>query len=94
MNTKIHLKAISKDILKSVLHCTHTICLEKDINQELQFRIDIFAENGHCKSFLENLIWKHQKIKENCFENIILNGFQIFGPNLRHGFKKCSKIVT
>ena len=63
MNTKIHLKAISKDILKSVLHCTHT-CLEKDINQELQFRIDIFAENGHCKSFLENLIWKHQKINK------------------------------
>lgn len=66
MNTKIHLKATSKDILKSALHCTHThtICLEKDINQELQFRIDIFAENGHCKSFLENLIWKHQKINK------------------------------
>ena len=65
MNTKIHLKATSKDILKSALHLhTHNICLEKDVNQELQFRIDIFAENGHCKSFLENLIWKHQKINK------------------------------
>ena len=47
---------MAKSVFKAFLNQTHTICSEKYIKDETQFLIDMFVENGHKRTFLENLI--------------------------------------
>ena len=48
--------SITKSAFKGFLHRTRTICSEKYINEETQFLTDMFVENGHKRTFLENLV--------------------------------------
>ena len=52
-------------VSKGFLQCAHLICSEKYINQEVKFLFDMFDENGHSKSFLENFFPKYQNFKKN-----------------------------
>ena len=57
---KVHRKdtitSITKRIFKGVLHRAHTLCSEKYIKEEIQFLVDMLVENGHERTFLENLV--------------------------------------
>ena len=66
----------------------------------MQFRIDIFVENGHSKSFLEDLIRKYQNkkkesYKDNSFGKIKkLPCIPNIGPKLKHEFKQFGQSIA
>ena len=43
-----------KRVSKGFLHQAHKICSEKCIEEQTQFLIDIFIENGYNTTLLEN----------------------------------------
>ena len=60
----------SKYNQKCFLYRIHTKCSKKYIKEETKFLIDIFAENGHKRTFLENLFKNcNAKMKNNDSRN-------------------------
>ena len=55
--------SIVKSIFKGFPHRPGTICSLKYIKKETQFSIDIFVENEHKRTFLENLV-KNYNVKK------------------------------
>ena len=70
--TNIHTKLTScidpniiKSVFKGFLHRAHSICSEKYIKDEGKFLINMFAEDGHYKQLLRNIVIKYNSKKNN-----------------------------
>ena len=70
--TNIHTKLTScidpniiKSVFKGFLHRAHSICSEKYIKDEEKFLINMFAEDGHYKQLLRNIVIKYNNKKNN-----------------------------
>ena len=63
----------------------------RKINQEAQFLMEMFVENGHSKSFPENLILEYQNIKRKKYQEITMH--LKYRSKLRHEFKKVGQNI-
>ena len=88
-------------VFKGFLPRAYKICSARYLDQEVQFLIDVFTENGYERSNLENIsetyiqnLQNQTSVKENNNENneqsktIKLPWVPIIGPKLRKEFRK------
>ena len=111
--TNIHIKPTScidphtmKSIFKGFLHRAHSICSEKYIKEEEKLLIDMFAENGHNKQLLKNLVveYNNKKNNKNNHENKTQNEdytnlkklpwIPNISPKIKLAFKKIGKDIA
>ena len=57
--------SITKSVFTVFLHGAHTVCSEKYIMEETQFSVGVFVENGHKRTFLENLVKDYSAKRKN-----------------------------
>ena len=97
-------KHITMGVFKGFLSQACKICTEKYLQNEIDFLIDIFTENGHNRNILTNTATEYlrniNKPKSNDQNNtrntkniIKLPWVPILGPKLRKKFKKDIKTV-
>ena len=104
--TNIHIKpnscidpSVTKSVFKGFLHRAHTICSEKYLNEETQFLVDMFLENGHKRGFLETLVKDYNAKNKNNDSRNYTNSKKIpwvpnIGPKITKEFKKVNKDLT
>ena len=84
----------------SYIEPTQYVLKSRSKNNTSQFLIDIFVENGHKKTFLENLVKDYNdKKKNNNNSSNYTNSKKIpwllnIGPKIRKEFKKINKDIT
>ena len=49
-------RTITKSVFKGFLYWAHKVCSGKYIKEETRFLIDMFVENGHKRTLIENLV--------------------------------------
>ena len=94
---------VSVSVFKGFLSRAYKICSERYIDQEIQFLIDVFTENGYerktlekiakkCLNELQNSPVNNKDISENISKIVKLSWIPIIGPiigpKLRQAFKK------
>ena len=84
--------SLIKDILKGFLSRAKKLCSEKYIEENLNFLMDIFVEDGYDRNYLNSIVKedKYQAPKtENTDNNIIkLLLIAIIGPKIRKELRK------
>ena len=92
--------ALIRGIFKGFVSRAKKLCSEKYLDDELNFLVDMFVENGHDRNHLYSIIRenKHQAPKyENTDSNIVkLPWIPIIGPKIRKELRKtgCRVIFT
>ena len=88
-------------VFKGFLSRAYKICSERYIDEEIQFLIDVFTENGYERKTLEkitkhyfkelqNLAFNNNNTSEDVNNIVKLPWIPIIGPKLRQAFKKKS----
>ena len=83
----------------SYIEPTEYVLKSRSKNNASQFLIDIFVENGHKKTFLENLVKDYNDKKKNSDSSNYTNSKKMpwllnIGPKIRKEFKKINKDIT
>ena len=90
---------VSASVFKGFLSRAYKICSERYIDEEIQFLIDVFTENGYQRKTLEKMTKNYLKVLQNppvnnqdtskdISEIVKLPWISIIGPKLRQAFKK------
>ena len=90
---------VSVSVFKGFISRAYNICSERYIDEEIQFLIDVFTENGYERKTLEKITKNHLNELQNLLVNnkytsedinklVRLPWIPIIGPNLRQTFKK------
>ena len=90
---------VSVSVFKGFLSRAYKICSERYIDEEIQFLIDVFTENGYERKTLEKITRNYFKELQNPPVNnkntsedidkvVKLPWIPIIGPKLRQAFKK------
>ena len=90
---------VSVSVFKGFLSSAHKICSERYIDQEIQFLIDVFTEDGYERKTLEKITKNCLKLlqkppvnnrdtSEDISKVVKLPWIPIIGPKLRKAFKK------
>ena len=90
---------VSVSVFKGFLSRAYKICSERYIDEETQFLIDVFTENGYERKTLEKITKNYLKVPQNqpvnnkdTSEDISklakLPWIPIIGPKMRQAFKK------
>ena len=90
---------VSVSVFKGFLSRACKICSECYVDEEIQFLIDVFTENGYQRKTLEKMTKNYLKVLQNPLVNnkdtkediskvVKLPWIPIIGPKLRQAFKK------
>ena len=90
---------VSVSVFKGFLSRAYKICSERYTDEEIQFLIDVFTENGYERKTLEKITRNYLKelqnppgnnndTSEDISKTVKLPWISIIGPKLRQAFKK------
>ena len=79
-----------ESVFKGFISRAKSICSESTLNDEIEFLIKIFTENGHCPEKLRKLTKEPASTNENTVQEkfVKLPWIPTVGPKLRHALKK------
>ena len=91
-----HDEKVKIGIFKGYISRAESICSPEYLNEEIEFIIKIFVENGYDKEFLQNIINNKKKPRNNTIRKPYVSLPWIPGINkkLRKSFKNAGYIVS